>query len=425
MSNILKQRLEAAQSVQTEHPSPDALVAFLEQGLKGTERERVMGHLSVCPPCRQAVALAGSEVIAENAGVAAASRPFPFRLSAATRWASLTAALAIAVGVGVISYEHQSAPRHTRMSDVLTAPRQAEMQVRPASEAEARAEIGKTKGKASAPKSERADVRARSPEAMDGRIKDEKVERVGNVLGARLGKEKKSATDVQASQTQLADSLLNGREQGDEKVSAIRDQNALKAGAPAPVMATAAAPASAQTAKELDVDSRSAQRNAESSSVQGGLVGGLAGGRLQSQPAAGKVMRSAAIGGPLTAKAYALDYGGFVRWTISATGQLQRDSQDGTLTVIEPAPGVTVRAVAAEGIEVWAAGVQPDLSAQEWQQRPALFHSSDAGETWTRINGPWQSSISSLNLTSKNNLIVLAQDGTWITSDAGKSWAKK
>ena len=133
----------------------------------------------------------------------------------------------------------------------------------------------------------------------------------------------------------------------------------------------------------------------------------------------------AAIGGPLTAKAYALDYGGFVRWTISATGQLQRDSQDGTLTVIEPAPGVTVRAVAAEGIEVWAAGVQSDLCAEQWQQRPALFHSSDAGETWITINGPWQTTITRIDLAGLGNLTISTKDGTWMTVDAGKSWTKK
>jgi putative zinc finger protein len=418
LSNILKQRLEAAQPAQTEHPSTDMLVAFVERALKTTERERLMGHLSVCPACRQAVSLAAPEGVFENAGAAAASRALPFRLPPAMRWVSLAAALAVAVGVGVISYEHQSAPRQTRMPDMAAARSQVAVQARPASEGEAITKIRKTERKKSAPNNERVDgIPALSPQATNGSFKGEKVERADNSLGARLGKEKKAAIAAEARQSQLTDSFANRRDQGNE--------NAGQAGASAPVMATASAPASVQATKELHVDRSSAQRNAESSSVQGALVGGVVGGRLQSGPAAAKVIRSVAIGGPSTAKASAVDYGEFVRWTISAGGQLQRNSQDGALTVVEPAPGVTIRAVAAEGIEVWAAGVQPDLHADQWQQRPVLFHSSDAGETWTRINGPWQTPISSLNLTSKSSLIVLAQDGAWITSDAGKSWDKK
>jgi hypothetical protein len=425
LSNILKQRLEAAQPAQTEHPSTDILVAFVERALKTTERERVMGHLSACPACRQAAALAAPEGVFENAGAAAASRALPFRLPPVMRWVSLAATLAVAVGVGLISYEHQSASRQTRMPDVATARSQVEAQARPALDGEATPKIRKTERKKSAPNNERVDgIPALSPQATDGSFKGEKVERAGNSLGAGLGKEKKSAT-AEARQSQLTDSFANRRDQGNENLPSIQGENAGQAGASAPVMATASAPALVQATKERDLDRSSEQRNAESSSVQGALVGGVVGGRLQSGPAAAKVIRSVAIGGPSTAKASAVDYGEFVRWTISAGGQLQRNSQDGALTVVEPAPGVTIRAVAAEGIEVWAAGVQPDLYAEQWQQRPVLFHSSDAGETWTRINGPWQRPISSLNLTSKNSLIVLAQDGAWITSDAGKSWAKK
>ena len=45
-------------------------------------------------------------------------------------------------------------------------------------------------------------------------------------------------------------------------------------------------------------------------------------------------------------------------WSISSTGQLQRRNWDDTLSVIEPAAGAIFRAVAAQGIEVWAGGSQ-------------------------------------------------------------------
>jgi hypothetical protein len=112
----------------------------------------------------------------------------------------------------------------------------------------------------------------------------------------------------------------------------------------------------------------------------------------------------------------------FVSWTVTTAGKLQRELRNGTVKVVEPAPGVLVRAVAARGIEVWAGGSQPDLAAKQWKQSPALFHSSDAGESWTKVSGPWHGPISQLTLVAPDNLTVAAEDGTWISRDAGKSW---
>jgi photosystem II stability/assembly factor-like uncharacterized protein len=113
-----------------------------------------------------------------------------------------------------------------------------------------------------------------------------------------------------------------------------------------------------------------------------------------------------------------------VFWSVSDKGQLQRTSPDGAAANIEPAPGLMVRAVAAEGIEVWAAGVQPDPSAQHWQEHPVLFHSSDAGKTWTKIEGPWRAEIVRLSL-AVGHLTVVAKDGIWSTINAGRSWLRK
>ena len=66
-SNILKRRLEATQSEQAAHPSSDTLVAFVEQGLAGSPRETVLAHLSMCPQCRRAVALATPAAATEPA----------------------------------------------------------------------------------------------------------------------------------------------------------------------------------------------------------------------------------------------------------------------------------------------------------------------------------------------------------------------
>jgi hypothetical protein len=42
-----------------------------------------------------------------------------------------------------------------------------------------------------------------------------------------------------------------------------------------------------------------------------------------------------------------------------------------------------------------------------------------------QIAGPWQSPITALILSGANTLTVASADGSWTTSDAGKSWTKK
>jgi hypothetical protein len=116
---------------------------------------------------------------------------------------------------------------------------------------------------------------------------------------------------------------------------------------------------------------------------------------------------------------------GIVRWTISAAGRLERILQNGATATVEPAAGMTVRAVAFQSIEVWAAGEQADASAKQWIQRHVLFHSSDAGQTWKKVDGPWQTPITRLDLAGSRDLTVVSEDGTWTTTDGGENWTKK
>jgi len=113
---------------------------------------------------------------------------------------------------------------------------------------------------------------------------------------------------------------------------------------------------------------------------------------------------------------------GIVKWAISGTGQLLRTSADGETAKVEPAPGMTVKAVASEAIEVWAAGTQSDLSVKASSQRSVLFHSSDAGKTWARVDGPWKEPITQLSL-SRGALSVPIEKGIWTTRDGGKTWS--
>src|SRR5262245_22646837 len=61
LSNLLRQRLGAAQTGNLEHPEADVLAAFSEQLLLAPERQEVVAHLAVCPDCREIVALSQTQ----------------------------------------------------------------------------------------------------------------------------------------------------------------------------------------------------------------------------------------------------------------------------------------------------------------------------------------------------------------------------
>ncbi|MGC2698030.1 MAG: YCF48-related protein [Candidatus Angelobacter sp.] len=62
LSNMLRQRLAAAENGARVHPDADTLTAFAEQLLPAGERQQVMTHLAACGTCREVVALSHSEL---------------------------------------------------------------------------------------------------------------------------------------------------------------------------------------------------------------------------------------------------------------------------------------------------------------------------------------------------------------------------
>jgi hypothetical protein len=430
----LKQRLEATQPAKTNHPSTDMLLAFVEHGLSPGERGEVMSHLAVCSECRHAVALGTPEASPQNAAAAAAPKPvFPF--PAAVRWVSLAAALAVGVGVGVVSYEHQVATgrhaddRHEAKTAALPEPPPIDVIGRASPQVSQGARSGDA-AKAEAHNSQKKEFSwstngadgaiVRDSELKKGSIKRENLNPASNTVATNLDEARRSK-EKDRTATTLANGFSNSPRPGYDKASGARDDNSvLQANASAAPISPPVSVGSATETVDVEASAPVAPTNDKSSAQRDGVMGGLEGGLAQTQaPSPAKALRSAAIGSLPAAKTSALEGEQFVAWNISGTGQLQRSSANGAVTTVEPVPGLTVRAVAANGIEVWAAGAQANIAT------PVLFHSSDAGETWIRVSGPWQSPIRSLNLAGKNNLSVMAVDGTWLTTDAGKSWRKR
>jgi len=420
-TNILKQRLEDAQSTPTAHPSTDTLAAFIERGLTSSQRESVLTHLSVCPDCRETVAFATPEIATANAQAANFSFSRALKLPATMRWASLAAALAVAIGVGVIAYEQEprqqlatfSAPLEKASAPVSTTAVQANQETKSN-------RLQSAVGRSEAPTSTNKPAKPVVAEERRERALAKKQTESSGVISAMavapppVAESKEKEKDAHAYNTKALPSAPQ------PALADKRDTDSLTATTPASPQVRAAA----VTSDNKTSQDRNPTKVPESESFNDrAIVGGLAGSALAEAQPSPKAMNAVSVGS--TAKARRA-YGmlAFVHWTISAAGKLQRRAIDGTLTIVEPVPGAIIRAVAAEGIEVWAGGSRTPPSAKNMQPRSLLFHSSDAGETWKTVDGPWQGSITRVNLAGLNSLTVVTSDGSWSTGDAGKSWSK-
>jgi hypothetical protein len=350
----------------------------------------------------------------------------------ALKWASAAATLAVAIGVGVLSYEHQNRATFRVAS---SSSQMQEKSVAPAAQpaTEQNSEIAETQTKTETeiqpkkPKTAHSQPRVvadASPRTAERQLKKAQRDAVFGSLIARSRPTTlppSNAADGFMASNAVATPPPPPAAPADAKASTTSDITA----AGAVVGGVSAPAASAQPV--VEPRSNVQLETTGNAAVEGSTYNGPARASLQQQPASLAEMKTvapSAIGGPVR-KAAIHRFMPIAHWTILSNGKLQRQSSDGRFTSIEPAPGVSIRAVAAQGIEVWAAGSQPDLSAKEWQQRPVLFHSSDAGESWIKIDGPWQSPINALNLDGANALSVISADGKWTTLDAGKSWTKK
>ena len=449
MSNILRQRLEAGQSVYAEHPAADTLAAFIEHSLKNTERDKVLSHLSACSECRQAVLLAVPEVAEALRVQAPHSSPWYF--PTAMRWASLTAAAAVAVGAGMIAYEHEfgarsSNPPSVEPEKIATAQREvaneqrSETAAAPRSQTTLQDSLSKDQSKRAVVREpHEAELKRAAPAAAPSRKNTDKALEMDqraearNVTPALMGgmvsaKERSSGKDevgLAKQQNQAAASIANG---GPIQQPSIVSQNeTVTVEAMAPVATAAPPPASpAPSARKADTShsagNSAEQAKREDSSIAQTVTSESAPGYFDAKTAMpAKMPGFTALNGSMKKSAAAVTE--FASWTVTTAGKLQRRLRDGAVNFIEPAPGLIVRAVAARGIEVWAGGSEPDAPKQGPQS--ALFHSSDAGESWKQVNGPWHGPINQLALSGPDTLTVVTDDGTWVSKDAGGSWTNR
>jgi hypothetical protein len=469
---IVSERLKVATPA-VNHPDADILAAFSEQSLLEFERAIVVEHLARCGECRDIVALA----LPAQDSVANVVRPSPSGWLAwpTLRWGFVAAGIVAIASFGIMRSQHLAHP--AIMADKATAsPADIEAKNSPIpahsvpEAARERDEVGRTASynKLMVP-----------PKATDLTTRLGRAERPA-LLAPQGGVRSESGM----GRGLLAHGPKAPMQWQQQNANAYSDQSpapAAPATAWSPAKqqvdgAMAAKVAIPPASQMVEVQSQSASVDVQSQNenvqivesqplAQLPSVQGSSEIRIEKTKAADtasgastKMLANSlpseasgrAIGGPVAATP---------RWAINSTGGLQRSLDQGnswqdinvngnpgfsgavaSLEVAAAAPSpakakavakeetadkkdvapLTFRAVAANGVDVWAGG-----------SSGLLYHSTDAGTHWTRVvpsssGATLTGDIVSLQFANaQHGRISTSTAEIWTTDDGGRSWQRQ
>lgn len=408
----VRDRLAAAQASDAAgHPDSDVLAAFSENALLESERDRVLAHLALCPECREVVALAQPELVVQP--IVADSRKRAWFEWKVFRVGAAVAAVAV-VAIAVLLHDSKSTHK-SGFDDTSFA--------RPTSTAPAELEPGA----ASEPSSSHS--QAEHQMALPS---------VGTEHRARLAK-KTSAPKMEAHARAVGNAnepnthpvVRKEKDAGGQATERLLDnQVAMVASAPAPPpplpesktadsavaarpkavggIVNEARPSSQAAPMKAAAESHTGQLTVEASAAASPLQQQKIGSQTQAAPLA---MRQ----GTQVAFQHAIAS----RWRITEEGLLQRFIADEEWRTFSPGGQSDFRAVASAGNHVWAGGSS------------GLFHSSDGGDHWSRVNigGTEEKDIGeivSIRMANANELSVFTASGeAWSTRNGGRTWSRK
>ncbi|HZP24550.1 MAG TPA: YCF48-related protein [Terriglobales bacterium] len=374
----------ARQAAAEAHPSADLLSGFVEHALSAAEKERVTTHLASCAECREVVFLAGAAAAEEQQTrqehpAAAAARRLPW-----ASWKWLAPALAtVAIVAGIIverSLIPSNAKPHAPASTVaMNAPQPA----LPTANNAADEVIMKRAQPAAASRPRQMQTRKATPPERE--------------------------TQLDRSRAPAQQAVL-------EKKNKTADAEA--AAPPPPAITAEAATAPGSTVKSAtaanEVNLQSAGRNEITAKALPSTAPSAAAAPRESAKTSGAISGAFGAGLALARR----DTPAALRWRITDDGHLERSSTPGEWTRVLAELPISFHSVAVIGSDVWAGGSDG-----------ALFHTSDGGEHWSRVEltsgGQTEAgNIQSIRFNTPLQGSVITNSGaTWSTSDGGKTWA--
>jgi len=368
------------------HPDPNLLSAFTEKLLAKDERLRVMEHLAQCSDCREVVTLSIPEFEPATA-IAAVQARSPWLAWPVLRWGTL-AACVVVVGVGVMLHHlrQENAQPLVAARQVVTVP---ESRTTP----EVRAvqpsgtELGPNVGSRPLPEARRDTATAsveKLPEASS----------YANLAAPRA----RTSTAAPALSAKMAIPQLRNQARLPELSQVAPSANPAE---------SADVTANSELAELMPGRAKDAIQAPRAFNPAPGMTGETLGpGEIASNNANDSLLPTTPNLTP--------------RWTLSADGTLQRSLDSGrswkTITVSNR---TIFRALAANGLDIWVGG-----------SGGALYHSSDAGEHWVRLqpvaNGEsLAADIIGVEFTDILHGKVTTSQETWTTADCGQTWEKQ
>jgi hypothetical protein len=455
------------------HPDANVLTAFAERTLGEDERGFVLDHLARCGDCRDIVALAlpASDVTAAPVRVPASG----WLTWPALRWGLVAAGVVAIAALGVVQYQRRTENAASKSpTPFAIAAREAKNQ--PMAEPGPAAASKKADNLQTPPPAiaDSVDARPATPNratrmmaepspptaAPNGSVGRSSAPVVGAALphGPRL-----------ANQWQQPNGAQN------QAPAPVAPSPSAKQEAGGDLSANLKVPAASQTVtvenQTAQFDTQTQDLNAiqiqerptenrpraekrqskdqpakpQSDEDDATRVGKAKPAEAVSSGYGGAVMRGATMGGPLLTSS-----GPAPRWTINASGGLQRSFDQGATwqsvdvnanpvsltdaTSIQIAgnagkasrakarkmPSPMFRAVAATGTDVWAGG-----------SGGALYHSTDAGDNWTRVVPGSADAILTGDIVSlefidmQHGKVSTSTAEVWTTSDDGQTWQRQ
>ena len=455
---IVRDTLQRQKSATAEpHPDADLLTAFAERSLAARERDHVLEHLARCVDCREVVALAlpPTEAIAPVSSGSSARIGW---LSWPTlRWGLVVAGILAVTSVGILQYRQ----RHLEKTLVATSLMSRDHP----DESRAQSPAPSSRATSSLPVAPQPEMgkqeMAKEPSRVHSTLAVDKPVPDPNIDAAQPGPMRR------ATSAGTIGGPVAGLGFGDGHGLAPAPRRELASGATAkqnptpPTTAVegsgasplAVTPTAEQSQTQPQTQDQLVQNEPDLSRDSADHVA-----RAKSAPeSASPVMVLA----PLLRTDPTLMRMAMLRWTISASGALQR-SLDGGKTwrdvnvVVEPATDKTLAKSNANFALQSAAKSPASASARSAQPEPApptifravavssnaaevwaggsggaLYHTIDAGNRWARV----VPSDAGVQLTGdiigirfsdpRNGTVTTSDVEIWITTDAGQTWRKQ
>lgn len=409
---VVRERLKAG-SVNSGHPDADVLTAFSEQSLSARQRGEVLEHLAKCGDCREIVALALPPVEQLQDGVA------HIRLAWLSwpvfRWASVAAGIAI-LAVGALQYE-----AHMRPTRSLATVAKQVTQVQPMA---AEGQVVSPAPSATVPVIPKHEQHPVAGDSVAARVTSKSTPQAPGLKFAQKSREADKNSPMQGSQ-----------------------QAAVAQSLPAPAVTEAANGRNITSLQTVEVQSQSEMVQVEPQVAQAEAPASV----FDNSPRPVGKAKAAIVPALQSASGSALATS---RWSISPTGGLQRSFDQGNtwqdvdvnvgLTNLaassfqisrddsiapkdvqkksskQLSSGPVFRAIAVNGADVWAGG-----------SGAALYHSTDSGDHWVRVNPSISGTLMSGDVVSLefpspgNGSITTSSGEIWSTNDSGQSWTKR